>query len=156
MKKIINSTIMTLASFFYLGYLPLIPGTFGSIGGIVLYFFIKDSPAPLALFTFILIVLGFLISGEAERIANKKDARCIVIDEACGMLVSLLFIPYSIKIVIVGFFLFRLLDTLKPYPAGRLERLKGSVGIMSDDLVAGIYTNIILQTVLRFISFRIS
>jgi phosphatidylglycerophosphatase A len=83
---------------------------------------------------------------------NRKDARCIVIDEVCGILVALMFIPADIKIVVIAFLLFRLLDALKPYPAGCLERLDGGMGIMCDDLVAGLYTNIILQVVLRFAS----
>lgn len=61
------------------------------------------------------------------------------------MLLSLLFLPYDIKLVVVAFVIFRILDTLKPYPVGKLERLKGSLGIMSDDIVAGLYTNIMLQ-----------
>lgn len=107
-------------------------------------------------FTLSLIILGFLVSGEAERILNIKDAKCIVIDEVCGMLLSLIFIPYNIKTVIIAFILFRILDSLKPYPAARLQNLKGSPGIMADDIVAGLYTNIILQIILRLASFRIS
>jgi phosphatidylglycerophosphatase A len=104
----------------------------------------------------ILILLGFLVCGEAEKIFNKKDARYIVIDEVIGMLLSLMFVPYDIKLVIIAFFLFRLLDTLKPYPAGRLQEIKGSIGVLADDIIAGLYTNIILQVVLRFASFRTS
>lgn len=87
---------------------------------------------------------------------NKKDAKCIVIDEVGGMLLSLIFIPHDIKLVIIAFLLFRILDMLKPYPIDALQNLKGSAGIMSDDLVAGLYTNIILQVVLRFTSLRTS
>lgn len=72
------------------------------------------------------------------------------------MLLGLVFIPYSLNLVIIAFVLFRILDTLKPFPAGRLERLPGSMGIMADDILAGIYTNIILQIVLRLTSFKIS
>ena len=100
--------------------------------------------------------MGFLLTGRAEKIFNKKDARCIVIDEVSGMLLSLIFIPYDVKLVIMAFVLFRILDTLKPFPSGRLERISGSMGIMSDDIVAGLYTNIILQVVLRLASFKTS
>jgi phosphatidylglycerophosphatase A len=148
--------IKTLSTFFYVGYLPFIPGTFGSIAGVFLFYFLKDNIQAYALFVPLLIILGFLIAGRAERLFNRKDARCIVIDEVSGMLLSLIFIPYDIRLVIIGFFLFRLLDTLKPYPAGSFEELKGSMGIMGDDIVAGLYTNIILQVVLRFASFKIS
>lgn len=79
-----------------------------------------------------------------------------MIDEVSGMLLSLIFIPYDIKLVIMAFILFRILDTLKPYPLDRLQNLAGSIGIMSDDIVAGLYTNIILQVVLRLVSFKAS
>lgn len=106
--------------------------------------------------TLTLIIIGLLITGRAEEIFNKKDAGCIVIDEVSGMLLSLLFIPYDIRLVIIAFILFRILDTLKPYPSDRLQNLKGSWGVMSDDIVAGLYTNIILQVVLRLVSFKVS
>ena len=87
---------------------------------------------------------------------QKKDPSCVVIDEVCGMLLSLIFLPYNIKLVIIAFLIFRILDTLKPFPVGRLERMKGGPGIMLDDIAAGIYTNIILQVVVIGTSFRAS
>lgn len=152
-RKII---IKTVSTFFYIGYLPVIPGTFGSIAGILLFYLIKDSLPVYTLFTLLLIIMGFLVTGEAEKILNKKDAKYIVIDEVCGMLLSLIFIPYDIKLVIIAFILFRILDSLKPYPAGRFQNLRGSPGVMLDDIVAGLYTNIILQVVARLTSFRTS
>jgi len=148
--------IKTLSTFFYAGYLPLIPGTFASMVGLWLYYFIKDNPATYLILTFSLIILGFIISGRAEKIFHKKDHRAIVIDEVCGMLLSLLFIPFDPRFAIIAFFIFRLLDTVKPYPANRFQELKGSAGVMSDDIVAGLYTNVILQAVVRFTSFRTS
>jgi phosphatidylglycerophosphatase A len=138
------------------GYLPIIPGTFASIVGIFLFYLIKDSIFIYTLFTLLFILLGLLVTTEAEKIFNRKDARCIVIDEICGMLLALIFIPYDVKLVIIAFILFRVLDALKPYPAGKLQNLKGGIGIMSDDIVAGLYTNIILQLVLRLTSFKAS
>jgi phosphatidylglycerophosphatase A len=133
-----------------------VPGTFGSLAGLGVYYLAKDRIIIYLAATSCLIILGFLVSGRAERIFNKKDYRGIVIDEVCGMLLSLLFIPYELKFVIIAFFIFRLMDTVKPYPAGRLQDLKGSLGVMGDDIVAGIYTNIILQVVIRLASFKIS
>ena len=147
--------IIITSTFFYVGFLPLIPGTFGSIAGLILFYLVRESVF-YPLFTLLVIILGFMVSGEAERLLNRKDARCIVIDEVSGMLLSLLFIPYDIKLVIIAFLVFRLLDALKPFPAARLEKLKGTIGIMSDDIVAGLYTNIILQVVLRLASFKTS
>ena len=148
--------IKTISSFFYIGYLPFIPGTFGSLAGLALFYLSKNNIQTHLLLVFIFIILGFLVTGKAERLLNIRDARCIVIDEVSGMLLSLIFIPYDIRLVIIAFFLFRILDAFKPYPAGSLEKLKGSIGIMGDDIVAGLYTNIILQVVLRSISLKIS
>ena len=83
-----------------------------------------------------------------EKLLNKKDPGCIVIDEVAGMLIALSFMPYDFKIIILGFFFFRILDTFKPYPAGRIQNWHGSAGVIGDDLVAGIYTNILLQIIL--------
>jgi phosphatidylglycerophosphatase A len=153
--KIGGRIIMALSTFFYLGYLP-VSGTVASLAGIFLFYLIKGN-APLHLgLTLLLILLGLLLAGPAEKIAGKKDAGCIVIDEVSGMLLALLFLPYDIRLLISGFILFRILDTLKPYPADRLQDLEGGIGIMSDDIVAGVYTNIILQLVFRLASFRIS
>ena len=145
-----------LSTFFYVGYLPLIPGTFGSLAGIILIYLIELYALNYVLLTVGVIAIGFLVCGRAEKAMAKNDPRFVVIDEVSGMLLSLVFIPYDIKLVVLAFILFRVLDTLKPYPAGRLERLKGSVGIMSDDLIAGLYTNLILQVVLRVTSFKVS
>lgn len=121
-----------------------------------MFFMIKDNILTCILTILILLILGFIFSGRAEEEEGRSDPPCVVIDEVCGMLLSLLFLPYNIKLVILAFIIFRILDTLKPYPVGRLERLKGSMGIMSDDIVAGLYTNIILQVVVRFASFKTS
>ena len=151
-----KSLIKILSTFFYVGYLPLIPGTFGSLAGIAVFYLVRVNPITLVSLTVILIGIGFFVSGKTEQVMQKKDPSCVVIDEVCGMLLSLLFIPYDIRLVIAAFFLFRILDTLKPFPIGRLERLEGGLGIMCDDLAAGIYTNIVLQVVLRFTSFKTS
>lgn len=103
-----------------------------------------------------ILILGFLVAGRAERLFNRKDSRHIVIDEVGGMLLSLLFIPYDIRLVVLAFILFRILDSLKPYPTNCLQKLKGSLGIMSDDIIAGLYANIVLQAVWRLTSFSLS
>ncbi len=72
------------------------------------------------------------------------------------MFLSVFLIPYDLRIFAAAFLLFRILDTLKPFPSGCLEKLKGGIGIMADDIVAGLYANIILQFVLRFSSFKVS
>ena len=148
--------VKTVSTFFFVGYLPLIPGTFGSLAGLVVYYAVRNNPG---LFMGVItgaLFLGWWAADEMEKLLKKKDAGCIVIDEVCGILISLLFIPYSPKFVFLAFFLFRVLDTLKPYPAGPSQKLKGGIGVMIDDVIAGIYTNIILQLLWRLVSLRTS
>jgi len=150
-----NFLVKTISSFFFIGYLPAIPGSFGSLAGVGLFYLLKTSNSPVYfLFVLSTIALGLLTSGRMERLLAKKDPGCIVIDEVAGMLVALSFMPVDLRIVFLGFFIFRILDTLKPYPAGRLQNLCGSVGVMADDLIAGIYTNIVLQVILKLAFFK--
>ena len=148
--------IKTISTFFYSGYFPLIPGTFASAVALGIIFLIGANEGLRLLLTAVFLLAGFLTSGRAEKLFGRKDARCIVIDEFSGIFISFLFVPYDVRLLIAGFIIFRILDALKPYPAGRLEQKPGSVGIMCDDIVAGIYTNIILQFVFRFSLLRIS
>lgn len=154
--RVLNWCVKILATFFYAGFFPLVPGTFASMLGIVLLFLIKGDFFIYWIATAVLLILGFLVSGQAEQIFQQKDSRYIVIDEVAGMFLSLAFLPFDIRLLLIGFFIFRLLDTLKPFPAGRLQNLKGSLGIMIDDIVAAFYTNIILQIVFRFASSKTS
>ncbi len=110
-------------------------------------------------FTGILLILGFLTSGYAERkIFMRKDDHRIVIDEICGMLVSFLthkftFTAHGFIILAAGFVIFRFFDIVKPPPISNLQRLKGSFGIMLDDIAAGTITNGILYGIKIFIGF---
>jgi phosphatidylglycerophosphatase A len=122
-----SKKIKMISSFFYLGHSPFMPGTLGSLAGLVVYFLVKDR--------------------------EVLYASMIIIDEVCGMLLALFFIPYNLFIVILGFFLFRIFDILKPPPARRMEKLTGSLGIMFDDVVAALYTNFILQIITRVLPY---
>ncbi|MFA5275977.1 MAG: phosphatidylglycerophosphatase A [Candidatus Omnitrophota bacterium] len=132
------------------------PGTFGSLAGLLLFYCVKDSWGLTLSLALSVTALGFLISGKAEKLFGRKDPSCIVIDEVSGMLLCLLFVPHDIKYVIAAFFLFRIFDTLKPFPAGRLQVLKGSLGIMIDDIIAAIYAGVLLQVVFRLAAFKTS
>ena len=90
------------------------------------------------------------MAGEAEKVFKKKDSRLIVIDEMAGFLVTLFLIPWNAKSIAAGFFLFRLIDIVKPFPIRRLERLPGGWGVVTDDVLAGIYANAILRVIMRF------
>ncbi|MCX5693672.1 MAG: phosphatidylglycerophosphatase A [Candidatus Omnitrophica bacterium] len=150
LKRVGGFLVKAASSVFFVGYLPLIPGTFGSIAGVGLFYLLKNVTTVIYFSViFVIIILGLFVCGRMERLLNKKDPGCIVIDEVAGMLISFIFIPYDFKLIFLGFLIFRILDTLKPYPAGRLQNCHGSVGVMGDDLVAGIYTNIVLQVILK-------
>lgn len=149
MKKRID----VITSFFGLGHSPFMPGTMGSLGGLIVYFLVKNNEVLYGFSILFLFTLGVIFSGEAEKIYKRKDAKMIVIDEACGMLLSLYLVPANPYSIIFGFFLFRIFDILKPPPAKRLEKLAGSMGVMFDDIVAAIYTNFILQIIFRRIIF---
>ncbi len=100
--------------------------------------------------TTIAILAAFWSAGAAERYFRSKDPHAVVIDEVAGQLVALAFVPLGAGWYFAGFFLFRLFDVVKPYPARRLERVPGGPGIVLDDLAAGLYANILLQAALRF------
>ena len=135
---------MTVATCGGVGYVPWAPGTFGSAAGLVLLWGVR-SHASVVLELAVLAVVavaGVWSASIAERQAGRVDPGIVVIDEVAGMLVTLAFIPLTITSVIVGFFVFRALDIFKPWPAGRAERWPGGVGIMSDDLIVGLYGNL--------------
>ena len=149
-EKMGDFLVKATSTVFFIGYLPLVPGTFGSIAGVGLFYLLKGATS-LTYFLFIsgIIALGLMTSGQMEKLLNKKDPGCIVIDEVAGMLIALSFMPYDFRIVFLAFLVFRILDTLKPYPAGRFQYLRGSLGVMTDDLIAGVYTQIVLLLVLK-------
>ncbi len=131
-----------LATFFFVGYMPIAPGTFGSFLGLLLFAGIRQD---LRLFGFgLLLVVALLSCGRAEKLFRRKDPPQVVIDEVCGMFLTLLFVPFTLFNLTVGFLLFRVLDIIKPFPANRFEKLRGSAGILLDDLAAGVYAGLIL------------
>jgi phosphatidylglycerophosphatase A len=125
------------------------PGTVGSLAGLTAFFIVRTNDILYAFTILFFFTLGVLFAGEAEKIYRHKDPGMIVIDEVTGMLLALFCVPFSMFSVILGFFLFRIFDILKPPPARRMERKAGSLGIMFDDIIAAIYTNLILQVIFR-------
>ncbi|MBU4140314.1 MAG: phosphatidylglycerophosphatase A [Candidatus Omnitrophica bacterium] len=148
-----KNLIKLIASFFYLGYAPVIPGTVASLAGLGLYFLFKDNIYSYTILLILLSALGFLVAGSAEKIFQEKDSRKIVIDEVAGLLLAFWGLRLEPVLLITGFFIFRALDAIKVYPANRLEKIDGSCGIMGDDLIAGLYTNIVLRIVTAIIAF---
>jgi len=99
-----------------------------------------------AIFTLVITGLGIWSANEVEQLWGK-DSNKVVIDEVVGMCITLLFIPISIKYIIIGLLLFRFFDIEKPLFIRRMESLKGGWGVMADDVLAGIYSNIVLQAI---------
>ncbi|MBI3602525.1 MAG: phosphatidylglycerophosphatase A [Candidatus Omnitrophica bacterium] len=139
-----------LATFFGVGFFPLAPGSAATGAGIVLAFALQGSLVFYAAVTAALLVLGIPMATCVEEALHQKDPGIVVIDEVVGVLIALWGLPLSWPVVIIGFFLFRAFDMFKIYPINRLEALPGGLGIMLDDVMAGLYTNIILQVVLRY------
>ncbi|MCM8797430.1 MAG: phosphatidylglycerophosphatase A [Candidatus Omnitrophica bacterium] len=153
--SLLRFLVIVTSSFFFVGYLPFIPGTFGSFAAIVLFCLVWPNSFLYICIVLVALASGFLVGAKAEKIYARKDPPCVVIDEVAGMLLALAFLPsYKTEVIVTAFLLFRLLDTFKPYPADRLQLLGGSLGIMSDDLIAAFYTNFILQAALRLTVFK--
>lgn len=138
---------VAIASFGYIGFFPVAPGTAGSLAALALFALARRASGPWAEFVAVatVCVVGIWAAGAAEHALGRKDPGPVVIDEVLGMLVTLAYIPVSLAGVALGFLLFRAFDVLKPYPAGRLERLPGGLGVMLDDAAAGLYAHLALR-----------
>jgi phosphatidylglycerophosphatase A len=137
-----------LGSGFYTGYFPVASGTFGSIAAILVYLI----PGFENLFIIIPAIIIFMFYGifvgtKFESEYGKDPAQC-TIDEVVGTWISIIALPKSFFIISIAFLVWRALDIIKPPPARNLERLKGGLGIMIDDVISGIYSLIIMHLVL--------
>ncbi len=145
-----EKAVLFLATGFYVGNIPPAPGTLGSLIGLPLCFLLAGIQLPPAIILAVLFI-GFAvwIAHAAEKTLKKKDPGCIVIDEVAGMVVTLIGLPFNLTTAVIGFIIFRILDILKPFPIRTLDkRLAGGIGIVADDVVAGIFANIILRVLL--------
>ena len=136
-----------IASFGYIGFFPIAPGTAGSLAALVLFAFIKwigDSAVELSAIV-VVFAIGVWAAQHTETALGRKDPGIVVIDEVLGMLVTLALLPLSLSGIVLGFLIFRVLDVIKPYPAAQLEHLHGGLGIMADDAVAGLYAHLALR-----------
>lgn len=148
-----NQIILALATGLYVGMLPKAPGTWGSLVAILFWLPIRGLSLLyyLALLV-VLFVVGFLVSGSAEKLLNRPDAGPIVIDEILGMFITLTLAPNHPVAWALGFILFRVFDIAKPFPVSWFDdHLHGGIGIMMDDVMAGVYALICLQIIWYFI-----
>jgi len=137
-----------VASVCGVGYVPVVSGTFGSLPGLAIAILFFRWPWVLAVLVAAGIPIAMWAANHAEREGQEKDPRWVVVDETVGMMVALTFVRGPWIIWPAGFVLFRLFDIVKPYPVGRAERLPGGAGIVMDDVLAGLYTNLILRILL--------
>ncbi|MBI5492107.1 MAG: phosphatidylglycerophosphatase A [Deltaproteobacteria bacterium] len=134
----------------YAGFIPVMPGTFGTLWGVPLAYLLSGRPLhEQAVATLAVTIASVLIAGRAARYMGANDPQSIVCDEIAGFLTSILLIPFSWFNAILVFILFRFFDILKPYPIRLMERrIKGGAGIVLDDIMAGVYANISAHVIL--------
>jgi phosphatidylglycerophosphatase A len=137
-----------VASCGYAGYFPFAPGTVGSAVGVL---FDRLLRATVPVWTQGLVIAALTIVGiVAAEIVEKdthEDPSLVVVDELVGMLLSVFLLPLSWMGLVLGFLIFRIFDIIKPFPCRQSERLPGGLGIMADDIIAGIYTNLVLRLI---------
>ncbi len=154
MNKFIDNLSKFVSSFFGIGFIPVAPGTFGSLAGVIIYCFLWRFESVFYSALILLILIGLLVSARAERAWAKKDPRFIVIDEVAGSMVALIAVPLNLINLVSVFALFRIMDITKPFPIKRVENLPSGFGIMFDDVIAGLYANLIFHIVFNFASCR--
>ena len=160
LSRITGCVVKFIASGFFAGYVPIAQGTVGSLWVPVLFMAAPDDwfthfyltiTLGVMLAIIILYFLGVWSSGICEELWGHDPGR-VVIDEVVGMLVTLVFIPLTVTRVWLGFFLFRVFDVFKPPPVRWSEKLPRGWGVMTDDVIAGIYANVFLRMLVYFFS----
>lgn len=127
------------------GYSPVAPGTAGTAGAIPLYFLLSHlSAGPYLLATLGISLVAVAAAARAGRYWGAADASPIVIDEVAGYLVTMALVPFSWRAALAGFVLFRVFDVLKPWPASAFDRVKNGLGVVLDDLAAGVWAALVL------------
>jgi len=146
--KITNKTYLTLSQIATLGpvgHIPVAPGTFGTIAAFLILFLLGPTFPALLVMTVVTFVIGIFSSRAAESIFATEDPKQVIIDEVAGFFFAMLFFDPNVINLVVVFLLFRLFDIVKPPPIKYIEKkFKGGAGIMLDDMIAGLYTAVLL------------
>jgi len=148
-----RALVLFLASAGYLGYIPVASGTFGTLVAVPIFFgfdALRATSIPLYLLTYVAAVAAACwIAGQADEYLQEHDSHKIVIDEVVGYLAATLFFVPTWRHALAAFFIFRALDVIKPYPAGYIDQnVSGGTGVVMDDVVSGIYSNLVLRVLL--------
>ncbi|MBP1708581.1 MAG: pgpA [Deltaproteobacteria bacterium] len=131
-----------------MGCSPVVPGTMGTLLAIPIFLLVSSIPSPVYEWTIIaFFFLACWVSDKAQSHWGKKDDQRIVIDEIMGFFATMMWLPKTALFITLGFVLFRIFDILKPPPVHRLEQMRGGYGVVLDDVMAGIYANIVLQLI---------
>jgi phosphatidylglycerophosphatase A len=145
-----DKLIKMLSTWFYIGNIPGAPGTAASAAGALMCVILSANMFLYICVLVVVTVLGCKVCGRMEEILGRKDPGCVVIDEVAGIMVAFFLLPLTPAVVITAFFLFRAFDMFKIYPVNKFEQMEGASGVMADDLVAGLYTNITMQIAVRW------
>lgn len=141
-----------LATGFGSGYSPFAPGTAGSAVGLLFVWGMSYLSLPGQLAAVLVVtVLSMIAADIVARSTGLKDPGLIVADEIAGMMVTMIAIPLDATSLVLGFILFRVMDVVKPPPARQFEHFKGGIGIVADDLMAGVYAHLALRGILALI-----
>ena len=144
-----NRFFLLIATGFGVGYSPLAPGTLGTLIAIPVYYFLSEIPSPLYEITLpCFFLLAVWVSEKTEAVLGKKDDPRIVIDEMMGFFITMLWLPKTPLFLLAGFILFRFFDIFKPFPIRRFEKVRGGFGVVLDDVMAGIFANVILHFII--------
>ena len=153
--KFSDKAVLFLATGFYIGYIPIAPGTFGTILSLPLCYVLASLELfPAIIMTALLVVLAVWIADSAEKLLRANDPGCIVVDEIVGMVVTLVGLPFNLTTALIGFIIFRILDIAKPFPIRALDkRLPGGYGVVADDVAAGVIANLLLRLIVPLLEF---
>jgi len=144
--------ILALATWGGVGFLPFMPGTWGALAALPLWYYLaQTSPWLYGLGVAALIILGLWVAGPAQEMLGRTDHGSIVIDEVAGLLITLAGVPPTWPAVVLGLVIFRALDILKPFPIRWFqEGGKGGLEVMADDIAAGVMGRVVLEVVMIF------
>ncbi len=138
-----------LATCGYVGYVPVAPGTAGSLVGLALFYVLRPFGPWVELAAIaVTFAVGVWAGSVAERHWQRTDPGPVVIDEVLGMLITLCWLPVTATGAVVGFLVFRILDVVKPWPAARFEALPGGLGVMADDAMAAVYGHLLMRALI--------
>ncbi len=151
----INFFEKLLGSGFYTGYIRFASGTWGSLAALIIYLVPGfENPSLMIFMISLFILIGVPIGDKFEALYGKDPKEC-TIDEVVGMWITLLFLPKKIWWIVLAFLIWRVMDIVKPFPARKLESIKGGWGIMLDDVMAAIYSFISIQLIIYFFNILV-